>query len=100
MAIWVRIDQSVTQGDVLSFLRKNSKIKGSKLKCAQRTQIDLKALNDPTEIDEMYFNDSLGKQKSPTAVSKCESAYENYATEPQQGTLNIVSDNDRGGGYF
>lgn len=91
----INLDQTVTQGDVLSFLRKNSKIKGSKLKCAQRTQIDLKALNDPSDIDELYFSDSLGKQKSPTVVSKCESAYDNYSTEPQQVTLNIFSDNGR-----
>jgi hypothetical protein len=63
---------------VLTFLRKNSKIKASKLKCAVRTQIELKSLNlNHEEVDDNYFSETLESQRSPANNTRCETTYEN-----------------------
>jgi hypothetical protein len=68
---------------VLSFLRKNSKIKASKLNCAVRTKIELKSLNlNHEEVDDNYFSEALESQKSPANNTRCETTYENYLTKP------------------
>jgi hypothetical protein len=74
--------KKVTSG-VLSFLRKNSKIKASKLKCAVRTQIELKSLNlNHEEVDNNYFSETIESQKSTANITRCETTYENYLTKP------------------
>lgn len=76
---------------VLSFLRKNSKIKTSKLKCAARTQIDLKSLNYNTEeVGSNYFTDAFESTKSPVNNTRFETAYENYVTEPRTSRDEII----------
>lgn len=73
------------KSNILSFLRRNNKMKQSKLKCAARTRIDLKPLNHnhTKEVDSTYFNESMGNQNSPKKDIRCESAFNNYITEPK-----------------
>lgn len=83
-------NKPVEQGNVLSFLRKNSKIKGSKLKWAARTQIDLKTLNcNPEEVENILFDDSFYNQRSPVNQLRCETAI------PEYDVLNTESDTNK-----
>ena len=70
------------QNNVLAFLRKNSKINNQKLKCAQRTQIDLKSLNyDQEDIDDTYFSETRRGEK--VGNQRGETSMHNYVTEPR-----------------
>lgn len=60
-------------------------MKKSKLKCAARTKIDLKTLNsNNTAVDSNCLNDSMFSVNSPTKFERCETAVDNYITEPYQ----------------
>ncbi|CAI2377840.1 unnamed protein product [Moneuplotes crassus] len=70
------------KSNILSFLKKNNKMKKSKLKCAARTKIDLKSLNsNKTSTNTSYLNNSMISQTSPYKKERCETTYDNYVTE-------------------